>query len=371
MTEEWADHESLLGMLQRGRGRGLQEVSKHPDGAQVVVQCIQDDCRWDDFEERGWYFARLMTRLRIPLDSVAYDLSDGSFLGSVWCETLLALAADGSADAARVLHAYIRESAPDDRVGEAVDVVWDDGGEMGREGLRELALERLGEGLLLSWAHPREGGPWLAWSDVPAIAAALEAWSPSPRPLAPDLSGLGAMQLVEAAREWPHGRERRAAISELARRGDGVLLEIAEDVSLRNSYGTIPGLDRALAALGPKVLPRARLWVKVDDEFLRFLAGRLLANLGLATDGPALLNLFDAAVDEGDWLATEQLAVGLGRIGESTAVPLLTRAWDETLHSHARADYLRSLVALGADALPALYAEAVDDCESEVRGLVP
>lgn len=371
VTEPWADHESLLGMLQRGRGRGLQEVSGQPEGARLVVRCIQDDCRWDDFEERGWYFGRLMTQLQIQVDSVACDLSDEGFLRSVWCETLLALATSGSAPAARVLHSYVRESAPDDRVGEAVEMIWDDGGELGREGLREVALERLSEDLLQSSAHPRADGPWLAWSDVPMISAALGAWSPTPRTVAPDLSALDAARLVDAVREWPPGCERRAALGELARRADVVLLELAEDPSIRNSYGGVPALDRALAALGPKALARAREWVTADDEFLRWLAGRLLATLGDRIDGSALIGLLDEAVDDGDWLATEHLAAGLGRIGEVKATPSLTRAWAETLHSHARAEYLRSLVTLSADQLPSLYAEAVDDCESWVRELVP
>ncbi len=82
-----------------------------------------------------------------------------------------------------------------------------------------------------------------------------------------------------------------------------------------------------------------------------------------------MVGLLNAAVDDGDWLSTEDLAAGLSRVGEAAAVPVLTRAWSRTLHSHARAAYLRSLTVLRADGLAKLYAEAVDDCESEVRGL--
>lgn len=372
MIEEWADHESPLGMLQRGRGRGLQLALDAPGDDGLVIRCIEQDTRWDrQLEERGWYFARLVTSLQIPLSAIQVDPADPDVPDSAWFATLLALARTGSEEAAQTLHSYVRDFAPDDRVGDVVDLIWDEAGTAGREGLREVALERMSQEVLQDWVHPRKDAPWRAWSDVPAIAAALDAWSLTPPPVAPDLSALEAQELVAAAREWPHSRERVAAISELGRRGDAVLLELAGDPSLRNSYGSMPGLASALAALGPNVLTRARDWVKADDEFLRWLAGRLLASLGEPTDGPALVGLLDAAVDEGDWLATEHMAIGLGRLGETAAIPSLTRAWAETLHSHARADYLRSLVALRADQVLSLYAEAVDDCESEVRGLLP
>lgn len=369
MTVEWADHESLLGMLQRGRGRGLQEVLEHPDGDRLVVRCIEDNLGWDFFEERGWYFARLMTAFDIPVDAVACDLSADDFDCSVWCETLLALSREGSEAAAGVLHSCIRKWAPDGRVGGMVDLIWDEGGATGRDGLREVALDRMGVEPLKEWAHPREDSPWLAWRDVPAIGAALEAWSPPRRPEVPDLSALDAARLARAAREWPAGLERRAALAELGRRGEPVLLKLAEDPGLRNEYGAVPGLARALAALGPGVLPHARGWAGASDGHLRWLAAQLLAELGEESDGPLLVGLFDAAVDTGDWMATELLAAGLGRIGGPVGAPLLMRAWVETLHSHARAGYLRALLALDAAGPDALLDEAVDDCECEVREL--
>lgn len=371
MSDEWAHHASLPGMLQRGRGRGLREAGADAEGAGLVVWCLDEDWRWDEFDERGWYFARLMTALRIPVDAVSCGPADEDFLRSVWCETLLALASAGSAAAVDVLHAYVREVGDDVLVGEAVELIWDGAGAAGRVGLREVAFARMDAEALAAAVVPWEGGPWIAWRDEPAVAAGLDAWSPRRRPPAPDLSGLDSAALVEAAREWPHGRERRAAFAELGRRGDPVLLEIAEDPRHRTSHGVVPGLDRAVVELGPAALGRGRGWAGATDEYLRWIAGKVLARLGEVSDGPALAALFDEAAREGDWTATERLAAGLGRVGEPRAVPLLLRAWRETPHSHARAAYLRALTALRADELPALCAEAIDDCENEVRALVP
>lgn len=361
--------ESLLGMLQRGRGRGLQEAIR--DGAgEMVVRCIEDGLRWDGFEERGWYFARLLTEMGIPVDAVSCDFTDEGFLSSMWCEALLALAGEGSRPAVDVLHFYVAGPAPDRLVGEAVDLIWDEAGSAGRQGLREVVLARASGELLREWAHPRAGGPWVEWRDVPAIGSALEAWAYAPVPAAPDLSRLDRSALVHGALEWPHGRERRAAFVELGRLGDPVLLEIAENPRHRTNCDVVPGLERGLRELGAGALDRARRWVRADDEYLRFLAGRVLARVGELADGPALVVMLGEAADEHDWTRTEHLAAGVARLGEVTAAPALLRAWRETLHSHARADYLRALVALRVEALPDLQAEATGDCESEVRGLV-
>lgn len=370
--DDWVGYDTLLGMLQRGRGRGLQRAISVPDAGPLVVRCIELDAQWDrQTEERGDYFARLLTALGIPLGDIAVDFSDPDLPASVWFETVLALTRCGSVTAVRTLHTYVRDAAQPADVDWLIVQIWDEAGAAARVGLMDVALERLDDEALHEAVDPREDGPWWAWRAEPSIAAALDLWSPIPTLPRPDLSAIDRAGLLAIASEPAYSRERSAAFSELARHGDLALLDLAERPELRNTYGAVPGLQRAVIDLGPATLRRARSWARTDDEFLAPLAGRILAAHGSSEDGRMLLEMFDADLDEGFWTSTEELAGGLGRIGVNAAVPSLVRAWEATLHSHARVSYLSALAALGSDNLGVLYAEAVDDCEREVRDLVP
>lgn len=367
--EAWADHDSLLGQVQRGRGLGLRTALVTPGAGDLVVECVVQDVRWDANEERGWYFARLVRGLGISLDAIAVDTSAPDVVDSIWFETLVALASGGDPHAAQSLHHAVRYSMPVDVVGDATNRIWADGGAAGRDGLKEAALGRMGAAQMRDCVHPWEDGPWSAWRDVPLVAESLAGWAKGSRPVAPDLSAVGSSELRVTARRHAPADERRAALLELGRRGDPDLLDLAEDSDQRSDLGLVAGLSRALLLLGGVALPRARAWLGSEDRYLRWWAGRTLSEAGTEADGPGLVSRLDSVMADGDWLGVEHLVLGLARIGWAAGIPSIVRMWNETKHSHARVAGLDALIRLGAVETAALAGEAADDCESEVREL--
>jgi hypothetical protein len=156
-------------------------------------------------------------------------------------------------------------------------------------------------------------------------------------------------------------------VRELARRGDPVLLDLAERLDLRAAGGAAPFLRGPVLELGPAALPRARVWTGSDDAWLRDLGRSVLCAHGGPTDGTTIVGWLDGAVAEGAWCVTEECADGLARLGHRAALPSLRRAWELTEHSYARQYHLAALVRLDAPAVGELLAEAVDDCETGVR----
>ena len=87
------------------------------------------------------------------------------------------------------------------------------------------------------------------------------------------------------------GPARRQALEELGRRGEMLVLDLAQDPGLRNAAGWIPGMPRALHQLGPAAVPRARAWVRDGrDSILASFGTRVLAEHGDRSDIPALLS---------------------------------------------------------------------------------
>lgn len=370
--DAWAEPHSLLGLLQRGRGLGLRRALSEPDGAELVRRCLEEDARWDrQLEERGIYFARLLTSLRIGLGDLDLDLSDPDLSDTVAFDTLLELARQGSASAGAHLLEHLRRVPEGPDAAGLIAALWSMGA-AAPPPTREVVLEALDDATLAEIVRPAEDGPWVAWADDPRVARALVIAAGAPAtgpPHRPDVSALDRGALLHAASQVESSRRRSAALAELARRGDPALLDLAERPELRNRYGYVPSLASALMDLGTAGLPRARSWLDDEDTALQHLGAQVLAACGGPDDAAVLVRLFDAAVDSSDWLATEPLADALLRVEHAPAVSSIVRAWSLTQHSHARAAYLEALVGLGAPEASPLIDEASDDCESEVRVL--
>jgi hypothetical protein len=370
--DAWAEPHSLLGLLQRGRGLGLRRALGEAEGAELVCRCLEEDARWDSqLEERGVYFARLLTGLRIGPDDLDLDLSSPDLSDTVAFDTLLELARQGSASAGAHLLEHLRRVPDGPGVTGLIGALWSMGA-AAPLATREVVLEALDDATLAEIVRPDEDGPWAAWADDPRVARALviEAGAQAPGPPhRPDLSALDRGALLHAAFQAESSRRRSAAFAELAHRGDRVLLDLAERPELRNRYGYVPSLASALVDLGTAALPRARSWLADEDTALQHLGQQVVAACGGRDDAAVLLRLFDGAVDSSDWLGTEPLADALLRVEYVPAVSSVVRAWSLTQHSHARAAYLKVLVGLGAPEASQLIDEAYDDCESEVRVL--
>lgn len=366
VDEEWAAPDSLLGRLQRGRGLGYRQALATPGADALVLACIAREPRWDrQTEERDEYYARLMVELGIPADGIPLDVDDPDVLLGVAFGVLVELSRGGSTDAAVTLHRYfMRVNEPDWWV---VDHLWHEAGPAGREGLAELVLDHIDDESLAAAVTLHEDGPWRAWEHLPRIAAALaEATPHEPWPGHPDVSDRTAQELHVLANA-PSSHLRTAAFRELSRRGDPVLLDLAERPDLRNSVGVTSFLGGPVVELGVAGLPRARAWLGSDDDWLCSLGRNLLAAHGGPDDAPQLLGWLDEAVATGEWCASEGLADGLARLGHTPAVPSIARAWELTPHSFARKHYLPALIQLEPPDLEVYLDEAADDCESDVR----
>lgn len=363
-------------MLQRGRGLGLQRAVELR-AVDEVVTCLGQNAWWDrQLEERGWYMARLVVELEIPLSALPWDAAAPEAAESVVFEALLELAARGAVEAAAMLHSHVSQ-APADQIGELALSLWCSGGAAVRRGLRPLVLGRMDDAALAAEAWPGEDGPWDAWSDHPRVAAALaarrleqvsrtRAIRAQRRDLRRETTEALLRLIVDAE---PHGGRTRA-LREIGRRGAVEALDLLERADLRNASGWAPRLTPVALALGARALPRARTWLSSGDPYLERVAEAVIADHGVWEDVHTIVALFDNAVASSDWLSTERLAAALGRLSVTGAREPLLAAWVESQHSHARAAYLRALSDLRAPEVAELMTEAIDDCESEVRELV-
>lgn len=364
--ESWAAPDSLLGLLQRGRGRGYRLALSASDAREHVLACIADDPRWwRQIEQRGEYLARLVHELDIPVPELPINPQDPDLLSGIGFPVLVELSRLGSAPAAAILHQHLSSTTDLDWTW-VVGHLWGHAGAAGRDGLRELTLDRLDDDDLAIALTDDPDGPWLAWRDDPRVADALtRALSPHPHGI-PDLTTATRDELL-AAPDTPEHLRRGATFRELAARGDLVLLDLAEREAARDR--DVSSLTTALLQLGPVTLPRARSWITGQDPWLQAVGRDLVAAHGDATDAPAVLEWFDDAVETGEWCETEDLAAGLARLRHQPALASLHRAWVLTPHSTARLDYLHALIDLDSAELDEHLTEAADDCEEDVRAL--
>ncbi|WP_031077120.1 hypothetical protein [Streptomyces sp. NRRL WC-3742] len=77
---EYAPANTLLGLLQRGRGRGALIAAEDAGAsAELVYACIRYEWRWDpQLDDRALYLARLIRDLELPLGPVTEMLAGGS-----------------------------------------------------------------------------------------------------------------------------------------------------------------------------------------------------------------------------------------------------------------------------------------------------
>ncbi|MEN6337812.1 MAG: hypothetical protein ABFE01_26450, partial [Phycisphaerales bacterium] len=106
-----ADSESLLGMLQRGRGKGFLMALEQPaqEVWPLLLECITNDPRLDtQCEDRAEYYASLVLRTGMDLEPLHSYLkrNDGSTIGLI-LSTLESLAEWGSHRAMEILREYL------------------------------------------------------------------------------------------------------------------------------------------------------------------------------------------------------------------------------------------------------------------------
>ncbi|GAA2156581.1 hypothetical protein GCM10009760_57720 [Kitasatospora kazusensis] len=371
----YADPSSLHGQLQRGRGIGATRALSDPGvAADLVYACAVTDSRWDrQTEHRSSYLARLIHRLDLPLDPIEryvfdYDGDDADGIEPT-LRILTELPLLGRFDAVPVLRRYAVEGRhwADGLETIAYSDAWEQLPKLWT-GLDADILARRGDAELGA-AIDEKSAPWTSWAQAwPRVRRFLDGGTDSgPAPVRPDLSDTGTTDLHRLVAARP-GRGRQLALRELGRRGDLVVLDMAEDAGLRNAAGGTPGIAQALRHLGSAAVPRARAWSVSGDDFLEWLAVEVLSGCGESEDSPYLLNAFTTAAAEGSWCATESPAKGLGRLRIAGATDVLVHAWESTVHSYAREALLEGLRGCAPQPVADGFTEeAIDDCEPRVQ----
>ena len=115
IVDRLADPESLLGLLQRGRGKGyLLALQKPPQEVwPLLIECVTNDPRMDSFCEDRDYPALLrvtgmdLEPLRTHLKRNDSTDTSPAWMFGITLGTLAPLAADGNTQAIEILKEYV------------------------------------------------------------------------------------------------------------------------------------------------------------------------------------------------------------------------------------------------------------------------
>ncbi|MFE3557812.1 hypothetical protein ACFXKW_23525 [Streptomyces sp. NPDC059193] len=354
-TLSYASHDSLEGLLQRGRGLGATRARQVPDeAAAFVYDTIRRDWKWDyQTDTRYLYQARLIRDLKLSptplIDLLAGD--EEQWERAAYVLERLALA--GSDEAREGLRAYVREGEHWVR---ALETIADDWPTEWWEDLGDVARARFGGEEDVMWSS----APWDRFGiEVPAHRV----------PPRPSLDGLCTDELLQLlAVDGSEFNTKVDALRALARREPAVGL-IPLVPSLGNGHRPLPFLWMTISRLGALAVPAARTWAVDEREWLARLGKDVLADHPGPEALPGLIAELTGQWETRTWCGPDETAKRLAHLGPEAAeaVPLLRAFWLHTPHSYERADYLQALAAIDPAGLDEAYTEALWDCEERTR----
>lgn len=407
-----APETTQLGLLQRGRGRGLQTALA---GARTVTRdalaaCLRNDPRWDpQLETRELYYADVATACGMPIEEIhgilrelAHGADDTRFYGQYQVAGVLGvLTARGDAAALRALTDEVHEGpawhvAAEELADRIPRQQW--------LPLGEPLLARLSDAEVLKLAEDRyTSDPWAGWAEserrLQEAFTTFEAPGQAPpaqaepyrkadtRMSTPELIAITEQRnwikvgrvleerqrpedvpmLVEAVRNGT-GLQRAVALRGLAALGnDSVLddaaaiVQDAEFVMLRRSALNY------LASLSPALtLERARLWLR--EPWPLALAGQeVLETHATRDDLDMLRETLAAASESGDMYKACFAADALGCFDAPEALPELRHFYEAAPYSYGRWRAARALSRIEGDFAKETAVECLYDCEPRVR----
>ena len=397
-TSVVAAPDSLLGLLQRGRGQGyINALAAGRAAAETaLVECVTHDPRIDhQVESRDEYYGRCAFALGIeisPFEALLFSPADSQetdeYRTDLVLGTLAWMGRLGREDAVKVLRRYVAVGWNWEwAIGDMVHRV-----PIGLDGLDEIVVGRCPDPQELARSL-RRGFPWSYWRQKnPRIqeAFALEAeWNRQNDQRSEDLSKLSTQELLERrqvtvlrkrtasadkevlydALHSDTDQIRRDAIKVLGWQRDPAVFDPAE-AELRCS----PEVDFnagwialfQLIKLGP--IERIRGWLSESGETANF-ALHMVALWPRDGDQPLLRSVLQHVNDE-DWLYRVCDAVdGLAKLADRQAVPDLEQVFREATYSYLRRRTARAL-AITSDRFAESYAvECLWDCEEETRAV--
>ncbi|MFF1415532.1 hypothetical protein ACFVX6_38165 [Streptomyces sp. NPDC058289] len=352
----YARHDTLEGLLQRGRGLGTERARCDPGAAApFVYDGIRRDWKWDSSDGRYLYQARLVRDLKLSPTPVVEQLAGDEEECSRAALVLELIALDGSDEAREGIRAYIRVGKHWVAVLQSVADGWPTDW---WEDLGDVARARIGEEEDLPWSAE----PWGRFGiEVPGRTY-------RPRP---SLGGLSDDELLALlAADGTEFNTKVDALRSLAGRepAEG-LIALVPSLGTRDGSRSLPWLRRAVDRLGALAVPAARGWAVDGREWLARLGADVLADHPGPEALPGLVAELTEQWKASTWCGPDTTAKTLARFGPEAAdaVPVLWRFWRHTPHSYERADYLKALAAIDPSGLDDAYTESLWDCEERAR----
>jgi hypothetical protein len=394
--------DSLLGLLQRGRGQGYLNALASPARAaeEAIIECLTHDPRLDpQLEGRDEYYGRCAFALHLdiaPLEAMLFGPADSEetnqFQTGLVLGTLAWMGRLGREDAVKALRRYVEIGRQWDwAIEEMATPV-----PVGLERLDEVVVARNPsvEDLAKEMRGSR-GAPWNAWRATnPRIREAsslCDQWDRENDQKRQELAKLSTTDLLErregsllrsrttaADRELLHEAAqsevdelRRLALKVLGWQGDADVFDAAE-AELRR----IPDRDWppnagwfALSRLmrdGP--IERVRPWLAEEGK-PRQLALHMVALWPRGGDERLLRGVLEHLNDQ-DWHYRVCDAVeGLAKLADREAVPGLERVFREARYSHMRRRAAQALAITSDYFAEGFAVECLWDCEDETRGV--
>ncbi|MCX5402474.1 hypothetical protein OHA37_01055 [Streptomyces sp. NBC_00335] len=356
-TLSYARHDTLEGLLQRGRGLGAQRARCAPAAAApFVYDGIRRDWKWDSqCDDRYLYQARLIRDLKLSPAPVADQLAGDEEECPRVAPVLRLLALAGSDEAREGLRAYIRTGKHWVSVLQSVADSWPT---EWWEDLGDVARARIG------------GEEELPWSAEPWGRFGIQVPGRTFRPR-PSLGGLSDEELLALlAADGTEFNTKVDALRALAGRepAEG-LIPLVPSLGARDGSRPLPLLRRAVDRLGALAVPAARGWAVDGQEWLARLGAYVLADHPGPEAIPGLVAELAEQWETRTWCGPDTTAKRLARFGPEAAdaVPVLWRYWRHTPHSYERTDYLTALAAIDPSGLDDAYTESLWDCEERAR----
>ncbi|MGW6869364.1 hypothetical protein [Streptomyces sp. NPDC054901] len=356
-TLSYARHDTLEGLLQRGRGLGAQHAVYEPEAAApFVYDGIHRDWKWDyQTDTRYLYQARLIHDLKLSPTPVVDQLRGDDEESSRAANVLERLALAGSKEAREGLRAYVRDGKDWVSVLESIADGWP---AEWWEDLGDVARSRIAGEEDLPWSFE----PWSRFGiEVPGRRF----------PPRPSLDGLSDEQLLAllAANGTEFNTKTDALRALGGREPAGGLIPLVPSLGTPDGRRSLPMLRRAVDRLGALAVPAARAWAVDRREWLAQLGADVLSDHPGPEALPGLVTEIAEQWQARAWCGPDTTARRLALFGpEATdAVPVLWRFWRHTPHSYERADYLMALAAIDPSGLDDAYTESLWDCEERAR----
>jgi len=401
-TSVVAAPDSLLGLLQRGRGQGyISALAAGRAAAEAaIVECVTHDPRIDhQVEARDEYYGRCAFALGIetsPFEALLFSPADSEetdeYRTQLVLGTLAWMGRLGRDDAVALVRRYVEVGWNWEwAIQELADRV-----PVGLDGLDEVVIARCAslEDLARVMRWP-DWSPWRAWLTTnPRMreAAALSAeWDRQNEHRRRQLSDLSTRELLERRevsalrqRLAPSDKEvlyhaargdvdqlRHDAIKVLGWQGDlGVFDEAEAEIRRFPDRDWPPNAGWfALHQLMKKApIERVRNWL-AEEGRPREIALHMVALWPRAGDEHLLRAVLKHLNDE-DWLYRVCDAVdGLAKLADREAVPELEQVFQEATYSYLRRRTARAL-AITSDRFAEGYGvECLWDCEEETRAV--